>query len=264
VRFSAAKQAPLPGTRPEGTHDEREAAARVHEMFDRIAPRYDLGNRIISGFLDQYWRRQVAGRFLDILSRPDARALDLCCGTGDLAFALDRIRLDATCRSGGQGAQIIGGDFTQSMLDCAQEKARRRRRAVFFVNADALNLPFLDGSFDLVTLGFGFRNLTNYEGGLREIARVLKPGGKVGILDFSEPGRGPKAGLFRFYFRHVLPRIGGAIAGSYDAYEYLPRSVTRFPSPAGLVALMEAAGFTSATFESLAFGSVNLHSARRS
>ncbi len=260
----AAKQAPLPGTRPEGTHDEREAAARVHEMFDRIAPRYDLGNRIISGFLDQYWRRQVAGHFLDILTRPDARALDLCCGTGDLAFALDRVRLNSTRGSGVQGAQIIGGDFTQSMLDCAQEKARRRGRAVAFVNADALNLPFSDKSFDLVTLGFGFRNLTNYEGGLREIARVLKPGGEVGILDFSEPGRGPKAGLFRFYFRHVLPRIGGAIAGSYDAYEYLPRSVTRFPSPAELVALMETAGFTSATFESLAFGSVNLHSARRS
>jgi demethylmenaquinone methyltransferase / 2-methoxy-6-polyprenyl-1,4-benzoquinol methylase len=245
-----------PGTRPEGARDEREAAARVHEMFARITPRYDFLNHLLSFSLDRLWRRRTANRFANIVRRPDARVLDLCCGTGDLAFALARKR-------GANGASIIGGDFVEPMLVRARAKASGSAQRVAFSAADALQLPFHDATFNLVTSAFGFRNLANYETGMREIARVLKPGGEVGILEFSEPGAGPLAGVFRFYFRQVLPRVGGAISGSGDAYSYLPASVGKFPSPKELASLMERCGFTSVEFERWNFGSVLLHRARR-
>jgi len=255
--ITAEKPSPLPGTRPQGTRDEREAAARVREMFTRIAPRYDFLNHLLSFSLDHLWRRRTAKRFLHILRRPDARVLDLCCGTGDLAFALDRARTSAR-------AQIIGSDFVEPMLVRARDKARAGHRAVVFAAADALHLPFPDASFDLITTAFGFRNLANYEEGLREFARVLKRGGELGILEFTEPTSGPMAGLFRFYFKNVLPRIGGAISGNAEAYKYLPGSVSKFPSPAELSALMEKCGFRDVRIASWNFGSVILHSARRS
>ncbi|MGH9561274.1 MAG: class I SAM-dependent methyltransferase, partial [Terracidiphilus sp.] len=139
----------------------------------------------------------------------------------------------------------------------------RSGSVVTFATADALRLPFPDSSFDLVTTAFGFRNLANYEQGLREFARLLKRGGEVGILEFTEPDSGPMAGIFRFYFRHVLPRIGGAISGNSEAYSYLPGSVAKFPSPRALGALMENTGFTDVRITSWNFGSVVLHSARR-
>ncbi|MGB0035077.1 MAG: ubiquinone/menaquinone biosynthesis methyltransferase, partial [Candidatus Acidiferrales bacterium] len=205
----------------------------------------------------------TAKKFLPILRNLDARALDLCCGTGDLAFAIDLEREKAMCYAAGARPQMIGSDFVEPMLVRAKEKARRGRHAVTFVRADTLNLPFADASFDLVTTAFGFRNLANYEGGLREIARVLRPGGEVGILEFSEPQGGVMAGLFRFYFRRVLPRIGAAISGNRDAYSYLPGSVAKFPSPTELASLMETTGFRDVQFDSWNFGSVLLHSARR-
>jgi len=282
----ATHKQPLPGTRPEGTRDEREAAARVRDMFTRIAPRYDFLNHLLSFSLDHVWRRRTAKRFLHILRRPDARILDLCCGTGDLAFALARARARAgdglvggrsfisdISRAASSGVltpegslslfPIIGSDFVEPMLVRAREKARAARRAVVFAAADALHLPFPDASFDLITTAFGFRNLANYEEGLREFARVLKRGGELGILEFTEPSSGPMASLFRFYFKNVLPRIGGAISGNSEAYKYLPGSVSKFPSPPELAALMQRTGFADVRIASWNFGSVILHSARR-
>jgi demethylmenaquinone methyltransferase / 2-methoxy-6-polyprenyl-1,4-benzoquinol methylase len=285
--IAAQKQTPLPGTRPEGSHDEREASARVRDMFTRIAPRYDFLNHLLSFSIDRIWRHRTARRFIDILRRPDARILDLCCGTGDLAFALDRARSKsfrqgtvegrgfnpAVSRHSSSGVStpeaslnrtsLIGSDFVEPMLTRAREKACHANRPVVFAAADALRLPFSDATFDLVTTAFGFRNLANYEHGLREIARVLKRGGEVGILEFTEPASGPMAGIFRFYFKHILPRVGGAISGNAEAYKYLPGSVAKFPSPVELAALMERTGFTAVRIASWNFGSVILHSARR-
>jgi demethylmenaquinone methyltransferase/2-methoxy-6-polyprenyl-1,4-benzoquinol methylase len=254
-----------PGTRPEGAGSESEAAAHVQRMFSGIAPRYDFLNHLLSFSLDHVWRRRTARRFPAILARADARILDVCCGTGDLAFALDRARRQAMRPAqAAQRSPVIGSDFVEAMLERAREKSARGNRAVTFAAADALNLPFPDASFDLVTTAFGFRNLANYENGLKEFARVLKPGGEVGILEFTEPTSGPMAGIFRFYFRHILPRIGGAISGNSDAYAYLPGSVARFPAPRDLAALMERVGFAGIRIASWNFGSVILHTARRS
>jgi demethylmenaquinone methyltransferase / 2-methoxy-6-polyprenyl-1,4-benzoquinol methylase len=246
----------LTGTRPEGAQDEREAAARVQDMFARITPRYDFLNHLLSFSLDRVWRWRTARRFARILRRADASVLDLCCGTGDLAFALAR-------EARGSHAVIVGADFVEPMLVRARVKGRSIDRPVAFSAADALRLPFPDASFNLVTSAFGFRNLANYERGMREIARVLKPGGEAGILEFSEPGAGPLAVLFRFYFRQILPRVGAAISGSGEAYSYLPASVGKFPSPGELAALMESCGFTEVKFESWNLGSVLLHRAKR-
>lgn len=253
----------LPGTRPEGVRDEREAAERVKRMFTRIAPRYDFLNHLLSFSLDRVWRARTARIFENVLRRPDARVLDLCCGTGDLAFALDRERARVLCYAAGTRGAITGCDFVLSMLARAQDKGGSAKSRAVFLAGDALQLPFADASFDLVTSAFGFRNLANYEAGLREIARVLKRGGEVGILEFSEPESGMMAAAFQFYFRQVLPRVGGAISGSGEAYSYLPASVARFPSPEELAGLMRGCGFTETSFEAWNFGSVVLHRGRR-
>jgi demethylmenaquinone methyltransferase/2-methoxy-6-polyprenyl-1,4-benzoquinol methylase len=263
VTAQVTRDAPVKGTRPKGARDEREAAARVREMFSRIAPRYDLLNHLLSFSLDHTWRRRTARRFQRVLRRTEARVLDLCCGTGDLTFALNRMRMHALRDEGAHRMPIIGSDFAQPMVERARQKAGHHPRAAVFVTADALRLPFPDASFDLVTSAFGFRNLANYEEGLREIARVLKPGGLVGILEFSQP-TGPMAGVFRFYFKRIMPLIGGAISGSGEAYFYLPSSVEKFPMPAELAALMRKVGFGQVHVESWNFGSVVLHAARLS
>jgi len=262
MSVQTGKPQKLPGTRPEGTRTEGEASARVREMFSRIAPRYDFLNHTLSFSLDKVWRRRTARKFRRVLRRTDARVLDLCCGTGDLTFALDRVRIRELRDSGAYRFPLIGSDFAQPMLNRAQRKAAARSRSTVFATADALHLPFADASFDLVTSAFGFRNLVNYEGGLREIARVLKPGGEVGILEFSEPGSGPMAGLFRFYFRSVLPHVGAAISGNNEAYAYLPGSVAKFPAPTEITALMQRVGFASVNTTAWNFRSVVLHTAR--
>ena len=269
---TAQKQPPLPGTCPRGIADEREASAHVREMFTRIAPRYDFLNHLLSFSLDRIWRRRTAARFRHILERPQARILDLCCGTGDLTFALDRVRSaslgdidrnDGSPRLSNHREPIVGSDFVEGMLVRARKKAVAREHDTIFTAADALNLPFADQSFDLITTAFGFRNLANYELGLLEFARVLHKGGELGILEFTEPETGPMAGLFRFYFKNVLPHIGGAISGDKEAYAYLPGSVSKFPWPPELAALMEKHGFTDVRITPWNFGSVILHTARR-
>ncbi len=252
-----------PGSRPEGARDEREAGARVREMFGNIAPRYDFLNHFLSLSFDRLWRRRTAKRFSAILARGDARVLDLCCGTGDLAFALSRRAEELRVASDSRGL-IAGSDFAIPMVALAAAKRRAARCSPAFLAGDALSLPFADASFDLVTAGFGFRNLANYQRGLREIARVLKPGGEVGILEFSDPRDGIGAAAFRFYFRHILPRIGGAISGDSTAYSYLPSSVSKFPPPEELAVWMERAGFADVAFKLWNFGSVALHTGSKS
>jgi demethylmenaquinone methyltransferase / 2-methoxy-6-polyprenyl-1,4-benzoquinol methylase len=253
--MNAAPQGGVPGTRPEGIRDEGEAAAHVREMFGRIAPRYDLLNHLLSLDIDKVWRRRVAKRFSAILRDPRARVLDLCCGTGDLALAFRKEAPD--------GAEIVGSDFVPEMLVRARAKAGAGGANIEFVEADALALPFDDSSFDLVSCSFGFRNLANYERGLREIFRVLKPGGVVAILEFAEPRGKLFGGVYRFYFRRVLPRLGALISGNGSAYTYLPNSVSKFPLPETLQAQFVRAGYEDARFERWTGGIVTLHTARK-
>ena len=240
------------GTQPEGAKSEQEASRKVREMFTRIAPRYDLLNHLLSGQMDKRWRARTARELRPILERPDARVLDLCCGTGDLAFSLARAGK----------AKIVGADFSHSMLVRANEKALGEANGaspIPFLEADALRLPFADGSFDLVTTAFGFRNLANYEAGLREIMRVLKHGGTAAILEFTEPAPGFMGDAYRFYCQRVLPKIGGWISGDAAAYAYLPKSVARFFRPNELADVMKAVGYGEVRYVLMMLNSVALH-----
>jgi demethylmenaquinone methyltransferase/2-methoxy-6-polyprenyl-1,4-benzoquinol methylase len=253
----AEAPAPVKGTRPEGAVTEADASNKVREMFTQIAPRYDLLNHLLSLHLDRLWRARTATLLNSVLARPDALVLDLCCGTGDLAFALARVGK----------ARIVGADFAHPMLVRAREKAvalapppnQTARSPIPFFEADALCLPFADATFELVTSAFGFRNLANYEAGLREILRVLKPGGTIAILEFTEPPDGVLGDFYRWYFSKVLPRIGGLISGDRSAYTYLPKSVARFFRPPELASLMRAVGYRFVEFRTWTLGTVALH-----
>ncbi len=222
-------------------------------MFTAIAPRYDLLNHILSVNIDRLWWRRTARAFSHILNRPEAQVLDLCCGTGDMTLALRR-------RAGKSAPKILGADFSHAMLTRADKKSAGT--SLRWVEADALNLPFADGSFDLVTSAFGFRNLANYDAGLNEIARVLRPGGECGILDFGEPGGGIGK-LYRFYFRSVLPKVGALISGVQGPYAYLPASVARFPAPSEMLERMQRAGFCEASWTPYTFGIAGLYRSRK-
>lgn len=238
----------MSGTTPQGIRNEQDAAHWVRGMFGRIAPRYDLANHLLSGNLDRLWRRRTVKRVRAVLDRPGARVLDICCGTGDLALALQR----------GGRARVLASDFCHPMLEAA---ARKLPGGVLF-EADALRLPVADASLDLVTVAFGFRNLANYDEGLREMKRVLRAGGMAAILEFSQPGNGLFAALYTFYSRRVLPWIGGIVTGAPDAYRYLPESIRKFPDAPGLAESMRRAGFAEVSYERLTGGSVALHLGR--
>ena len=238
----------MSGTTPEGAAGEQEAARWVRGMFGRIAPRYDLANHLLSGNLDRLWRRRTVQRVRPILDRPDARVLDICCGTGDLARALQKRA----------ASRVLASDFCHPMLVAA----RRKIPAGVLFEADALRLPIADASLDLITVAFGFRNLTNYEAGLREMRRVLRPGGMAAILEFSQPRNSLFASVYHFYSRRVLPWIGGLITGAQDAYRYLPASIQKFPDAPALAAQLRQAGFADVSFEYLTGGSVALHLGR--
>ncbi len=238
-----------PGAQPEGTRDEAGAADAVRSMFDQIAPRYDLLNHVLSCNIDRVWWRRAARSFRQVLSRPEAQILDLCCGTGDMTLALLRLRPE-------HGRPVLAADFAHQML--LRGAAKFVPRGALAVEADALRLPLRAESIDLIMTAFGFRNLANYQAGLREFYRALKPGGELGILDFSEPG-GLMGKLYAFYFRRVLPAVGSLISGVSGPYRYLPASVERFPPPAELLQVMRSVGFEQVSWTPYSFGIAGLY-----
>ena len=242
----------MKGTTPAGAATEQDAARWVRGMFGRVAPRYDLANHILSFNIDRLWRRRTVKRVRDILRKPDAVVLDICCGTGDLVLALERER----------GAAVWGSDFCHPMLVAAGKKIAGVHGCSRLFEADALALPLADGSLDLITVAFGFRNLANYEAGLAEMRRVLRPGGMVAILEFSKPPNRVFAALYDFYSRRILPRIGALLTGAGDAYRYLPESVRKFPTATELTIDMQRAGFSDVRFERLTGGIAVLHVGR--
>ena len=239
------------GAAPAGAHDEQSAATAVRDMFSSIAPRYDLLNHVLSMNVDRMWWNRTARTFLEVLKRPEAQVLDLCCGTGDMTFALHRRMNDGT---------IFGADFSHAMLVRAEEKSVGRK--IRWVEADALNLPFAPDTFQLVTSAFGFRNLANYDRGLQEIYRVLAVGGEVGILDFGEP-KGLIGKIYRVYFKQVLPRIGTMVSGVRGPYAYLPASVLRFPSPEEMLQRMRSVGFSNVSWTPYTFGIAGLYRGKK-
>lgn len=226
------------------TAGEQEKARWVQGMFGRIAGRYDLLNHLLSFNLDKRWRARAVQRLEGILKRPDAVALDLCCGTGDVLVALEN-----------RGARVLGSDFCHPML----VECRRKSPGSPLFEADALALPVKDASLDLITCAFGFRNLANYDKGLNEMLRVLKPGGVAAILEFSQPTNRVFAALYGFFSTRVLPKIGGLISGSSEAYSYLPDSIRKFPGAEALADQMRSAGFARVEFERMTGGAVALH-----
>ncbi len=221
-----------------------EAPAQVQGMFSRIAGRYDLANALLSGGMDWFWRRRAARI---VQGWHPARLLDLATGSGVLATTLER-----ACPE----TMVIGADFCLPML----QQARAGRGLRRLVAADAMRLPFADGVFDAVTVAFGLRNMPSYLGALREMHRVLAPGGHLLILDFSVPG-GWWRGAYRYYLHRWLPRVAGAVSGERGAYEYLAESIERFPRGAGMVRLLAEAGFEKACAEELTGGIVSLYTA---
>lgn len=241
------------GAAPAGATDEASAAVAVRDMFGSIALKYDLVNHVLSMNVDRLWWNRTARIFNSILSRSNAQVLDLCCGTGDMTFALYR-HMNAA-ESG-----LIGADFSHPMLVRAREKTGEKN--IRWIEADALNLPFPAAQFDLVTAAFGFRNLVNYDRGLAEIHRVLAPDGEIGILDFGEP-KGLIGTIYRMYFRHVLPAIGTVISGVRGPYAYLPKSVQRFPAPEEMLQRMRVAGFREVSWTPYTFGIAGLYRGRK-
>jgi len=221
-------------------------------MFDRIAGVYDLMNSAMTAGMHHRWRARAADR---AELAPGDAALDVCCGTGDLAFELAR-------RVGPDG-RVVGSDFSERMLDLAREKPVPEAAAKpIFEWADALDLPYDDGGFDAVTVGFGVRNLSDLDRGIAEMARVLKPGGRLVILEITQPTRPPLSTFFSVWFDRIVPLIG-RFAGDSAAYSYLPESVKRFPPPAGLAAIMDGAGLERIRWTILAGGIIAIHSGRR-
>lgn len=240
------------GAAPKGTSDPESASRAVREMFTSIAPRYDFLNHLLSANVDKLWWRRTARMFSPILRSQGSRVLDLCCGTGDMAFALQRE---------GREAQVMGADFSHAMLQLAGRKTVPDR-PITWIESDALQLPFSSNSFDLVTSAFGFRNLADYDDGLREILRVLKPGGEVGILECGKP-EGLFGKIYGVYFQGILPRIGTFISGVKGAYAYLPDSVARFPAPPDMLVRMQSAGFEGVSWTPYTFGIAGLFRGRK-
>ena len=243
------------GARPVGAKDEAAAALSVQAMFDTIAPRYDLLNHVLSAGIDRWWWWRAARNFRVTLSRPESVVLDLCCGTGDMALALLKHRPTNVGE-----APILAVDFSHNML--ARGAVKFAPHNIIAIEADALHLPIAPASLDLVTSAFGFRNLANYEEGLAELFRVLRPGGQIGILDCNQPS-GLVGALYSLYFKKILPKLGGLISGNSGAYSYLPASVERFPRPPRMLQLIREAGFVDASWTSYTFGVAGLYRASK-
>ncbi len=234
----------------ERTADELKHARTVREMFSRISPKYDFLNHFLSINIDKSWRRLVGKKLKDILDRKESVVLDVACGTGDLAVELQT----------NAAAKIIGTDFCRPMLEIAAQKNGRENVSIPYIEADALSLPFADASFDAVTIAFGLRNLANWEDGLRELLRILKRDGKLVVLEFSSPVIPGFRQIFQFYFKGILPKIGGVFSGSRGAYEYLSESVSRFPDQKNLAKMMSKVGFSVVEYKNLTGGVAAIHS----
>jgi demethylmenaquinone methyltransferase/2-methoxy-6-polyprenyl-1,4-benzoquinol methylase len=227
--------------------------ARVRSMFGEIAGRYDHLNHFLSLGVDKYWRWRTVRK---VAPGADGPILDVCTGTGDLALAYRR--------AAPSGVEVIGADFCRPMLVIGRKKAQARQRKngdeVRFVEADAAQLPFADDQFPIVTVAFGLRNVNDTDAALRELVRVCRPGGRVAILEFSMPRRQPLRGLYGWYFRHVLPRIGQCLSRNrHGAYNYLPTSVGQFPAGEELTQRMQSAGLSSVGYWPLTFGVATLY-----
>ena len=241
---AAARQGASGPLNGDGDSEKREY---VQRMFSDIAPRYDMLNHILALNVDRGWRRRAI-KSLDIARKPDGVYLDLCAGTLDIASHIARER--------GFRGSVIGADFAEPMLRAGLRKAGK---AVHPVAADAVKLPLGDSSIAGAIVAFGIRNVAGLDRCLSETHRVLAPGGRFVILEFSTPRAPVFAGLYRFYFHHVLPRIGGALSGHPTAYSYLPKSVDAFPEEAELARRMRACGFVNTSWSSLTFGIVAIH-----
>ncbi len=237
------------GTTPRGTVNERQAAEYVRGMFGGIAGQYDLLNHLLSFNMDKRWRRRLVARVAAVVPARDARILDLCCGTADVLIELERVR----------GAPAIGADFCHPMLTTAAAKLDRARLRSTLFEADGLVLPMADASINAITIAFGFRNFANYQRGLTEMLRVLKPGGIAAILEFSQPKNRVFSRVYDWFSTVLLPRVGGLISGSRQAYSYLPESIRKFPNAEQLAERMRDAGFGRVEFELMTFGTVALH-----
>jgi demethylmenaquinone methyltransferase/2-methoxy-6-polyprenyl-1,4-benzoquinol methylase len=246
------------GAKPLGAENEAHAAEAVQQMFNAIAPRYDLLNHVLSANVDRLWWSRTASRFRTVLADPNAAVLDICCGTGDLTMALLKHRIP-------EARPILAADFAHGMLRRGAQKfgqPRPNRPSAIALEADALHLPVRSESLDLVVTSFGFRNLANYQAGLCEFHRVLKPGGQLGILEFSEPG-GLIGKIYALYFRRVLPAIGRIICGKEGPYSYLPASVGAFPQPPEMLTMMRGVGYSSCEWKPYTFGIAGLYTAVR-
>lgn len=232
------------------TADELKHARAVREMFSGIAAKYDFLNHFLSVNVDKRWRRLVSQKLSDVLENENALVLDVACGTGDLSLELQK-----------RGkAKVVGTDFCRPMLSIAKEKNEKNALKIPYVEADGMNLPAADASFDAVTIAFGLRNFSNWQNGLKEFHRILKQGGKLVILEFSTPVIPGFRQLFQFYFSNILPRIGGAVSGSRGAYEYLPDSVSRFPDQKNLAKMLNETGFSDVEYKNLTGGIAAIHS----
>ncbi len=238
----------------ERTANEIAHSEAVREMFAGISGKYDFLNHFLSLNIDKRWRKKVASILGDVLKRDAAVVLDVACGTGDLSLELKH----------NSHAKVIGTDFCRPMLQIARQKTLDADASIPYVEGDAMNLSFGDRSFDAVTIAFGLRNLSNFEAGLAEFHRVLKPGGKLVILEFSSPVIPGFRQAFNFYFSRVLPKIAGAVSGSRGAYEYLPDSVSKFPDQKTLAELLRSSGFSDVSFSNLTGGIAAIHTGSKS